>query len=574
MDEMDNTSEIIDEFFPGKSFTFQQRKIINWIIGKYKLSSVLSQASGKQGLLWIESVFESLQIRCDTNLGGFDNIPNKGPAIVVSNHPTVIDGLVLINTVARVRKDIKIVANHVLKVMFPQASEMTIGIRNMQGKIGHRQLKEMNEHLQRGGVLIICPAGRLARLSLTGLKESCWNEGFVRLAAKNGAVLVPVYIRGVNTLWYYLTAFIWRPLSNLMILREIIRHKSRRIQLKICPQVLLSDNGTDKKDYAGIAALFQEHLQRQGRNQSPLFPVYPPLSRPVPKELLLNSLNQCEVLEQHSDGKIVFLYHYQEDGWSPVIHELGRLREISYRETGTGTGRRRDIDRFDREYFHIVLWEPRDLEIVGAYRLVAAGEQLAKRGIDGLYSYSLFKYPEKFLPQLEKSIEIGRGFIQYQYQKTNALDILWKGIFSVIRRYPDAKYFLGALSIPGGFSCEAKGLIVFFYDIYFSAGGVKFSPDKPYTIKQYDITRLFDGGNYEKDWRLLNEKLRELGYELPWPYKQAAKWYRPGGSKVLCFIEDDNFNSIAGLNLCEIEKLKKMYYTHYVTRGKLGSNIK
>ncbi|MCX8959131.1 GNAT family N-acetyltransferase [Erwinia psidii] len=575
---MDNSGKIIEEFFPGKSFSDRARRLIAWAIGEKKLLSLLMPCSGVLGVSWIESVFEALQIRCETHYGDFDNVPVKGPAIVISNHPSVMDGLALINTVARVRKDIKIVANHVLKVMFPEAGEIIIGIKNMQGKMGHRQLKEMNDHLMKGGVLIICPAGRLASFTFFGLKESRWQEGFVRLAEKHQAVLVPVHIRGKNSFWYYLTAFIWRPLSNLTVFREIVRHKGRKMCLKIGPQVFLDqlenlDKNDKKKDYAGTTAILREHLFRVGRNQPALLPCYPPLTRPVPREELLMAFSQSEVLERLSDGKVVLLFQYQGEGWSPVIHELGRLREISYRAIGAGTGRRCDTDPFDRYYHHIVLWDPAALEILGAYRLTPAAEQLAKRGVDGLYSYSLFRYQHEFIPQLEKSIEVGRGFIQQHYQKSNALDALWKGIFSFIQRYPQAENLLGVLSIPGRFSRESKQLIIAFYSTWFS-GEVEqaYRYDRKCLSEDNQMSGLFDGNDYEKDWILLNKKLRDSGYELPWPYKQAAKWYKPGGSKLLSFIEDENFNSVAGLNLCKIEKLKRMYKTHYLIKKNRNDN--
>ncbi|MFB9084966.1 lysophospholipid acyltransferase family protein [Erwinia tracheiphila] len=565
---MDNSGKIIEEFFPGKSFSERTRNFIVWLIGEKKLSSILMKSSGNWGVSWTESVLEALQISCKAHHGDFDNIPVKGPAIIISNHPSVMDGLALINTVARVRKDIKIVANHVLKVTFPEASEITIGIRNMQGKMGHSQLKEMNHHLMMGGVLIICPAGRLASLTLGGLRESRWQEGFVRLAIKHKAALVPVFIKGRNSFWYYLTASIWRPLSNLMIFREIARHQGRRMCLKICPQVFLQQTEVDKKDYAATALMLQKHLFGVSRNKSELFPSYPPLTRPVSRQQLLLAFSRSELLERLSDGKQVFLYRYQGEGWSPVIHELGRLREICYRAIGAGTGRRSDTDCFDRDYHHIVLWDPDELEIVGAYRLIPVAEQWATRGIDGLYSYHLFRYPNDVIPQIKKSIEVGRGFIQQHYQKSNALDALWKGIFSYIQRFPQAENLLGVLSIPGQFSRENKQLIVAFYTTWFSAEGTQtFSHNRKFFVDEKQISDLFEGKDYEKEWMLLNKKLRDSGCELPWPYKQSAKWFKQGGSTFLCFIKDDDFNSVAGLNLSRIATLKSMYQCHYLKKS-------
>ncbi|WP_034918384.1 lysophospholipid acyltransferase family protein [Erwinia sp. 9145] len=561
---MDSIERIIMEFFPNKSIPSLLKKFIKWIVGEDKLASALESIADKRGIEWTEDVADQLGLRAETHFSDYDNIPAQGPTIVFSNHPTVLDGLMVINTVSQVRKDIKIVANHVLTLLFPQVKDIAIGIRNMQGKMSHKQLKEMNDHLAQNGVLIIFPAGKLAGLTLFGLREAPWQEGFLRLAVKYNAALVPVHIQGRNSFFYYLAAAIWRPLSNLMLCRECLKHKGKTRRIKISRQINIS--GMDKNTYRAVVDDCKKHLINVGPGKPGVLPQSPPIARPEERSLLHNALNKCEILRTNSDGKVLFLYHYRGEIYSPILNELGRLREICFRAIGAGTGKKRDNDIYDREYYHVILWDPYHLEIAGAYRLIPAGKQIDRRGVEGLYSHHLFHYNEMCLPQIRQSVEIGRGFIQRQYQRTNALDILWKGIFYFINTQTDCKHLLGVLTIPGNYPRKAQQLIVGFYQLYFSVDEDACCLTQPYLVSDITISDYFTGEDFEKDWKKLLSHLRELNCELPWPYKQAAKWYKPGGSKLFCFVEDKSFNSIAGLNCCEVEKLKNMYHMHYLSR--------
>jgi len=563
---MDVTDGIINEFFPENNFSSRKRRIIEWLIGLNRMNPYLDCAKGKRGIEWVETLMESLRIRCETHCGDYQNIPEKGPVVVVSNHPTVMDGIVMINSLAVVRKDIKIVANHVLTTTFPEIESISIGIRNMQGKMSRRQLKEMNDHLKNNGLLLIFPAGRLASITPLGLKESPWLEGFLRLASKNNAAIVPAHIRGRNSLIYYITALIWRPLSNLMIFRECVRHKDKTLRVRIFPQINLAE--AEKNIESPLEAQeCRHHLLQLAKNRPAPLPMVAPVARPENKGLLAEAVEKCELLETLSSGKKLFLYRFNGEGHSPVLSELGRLREVSFRATGVGTGKKRDNDVYDFDYYHIFLWDPQKMEIAGAYRLMLVGEQLAAKGLNGLYSSTLFNYTNSNLPLLNKSIEIGRGFVQQSYQKTNALDSLWKGIFRFASRYPEYENLIGVLTIPRSFTLLAQQIIVAFYRLWFSPDE-KMASENEFLINDSAVNNFFLGKDFQQDWSILNAILKEQGCELPWPYKQAAKWYQPGGSKIFSFVEDKTFNSVAGLNVCNIENLKRSYYAHFITRKK------
>jgi putative hemolysin len=558
---------IIKEFFPGKSLPGYQRLLVKWLFAEHKISTMLQEGMEQKGLGWVQFIIEKLNIGYDIHPDDYDHIPEKGPAIIISNHPTVIDGLILLNTVAAVRNDIKIIANHVLPIIFPATKCISIGIKNMSGKIGHRQFAEMNNHLKKGGVLIICPAGKLASISLKGLREHPWHAGFAQLSLRNNAALVPVNINGRNSFQYYFTAFFWRKLSNLMVIREGLRHQGQIIRIKIGEQIKLPVCSNDKENLGRFTEQCQRHLLQLGKNKNGVLPTYQSIAKQENRQDLLSAISRCEILKEFADGKILLIYCHQNEKHSPIINELGRLREICFRESGTGTGGARDNDSYDLNYSHIILWQPCEKEIVGAYRVQPAGEAISQRGLEGLYSYNFFKYHNDFLPQVAESIEIGRGFVQLHYQKTNALDCLWQGIFCFAYRHPEYKYFLGMLTISKNCNSAAQQLIATFYKIYFSTEKPACTPTNEYLIKDTGLSDVFSGDDFDTDWKILRSALEKYGCELPWPYKQAAKWYKPGGSKILSFAEDASFNSVVGLNICEINSLKKMYFKHYITNN-------
>ncbi|HBR2029632.1 lysophospholipid acyltransferase family protein [Klebsiella quasipneumoniae] len=558
--------KVIREFFPNTNIPFWKKWLFRSAFGNKKFTRIIynDRLVNQSGVEWVNSVVDLLELQCATEQHQFNNIPENGAAVVISNHPTVIDGLALIHTVSRVRKDIKIIANHILPIIFPQVAELTIGIENMAGKMSHKKFREMNNHLREGGVLIICPAGKLANWSLSGLQEHKWNPGFLQLAMRNNAALVPIHITGKNSNVYYLTATIWRQLSNIMVIREALRHRGKTMGINIGQQITLSSLQKYNEDLSAAANVCLMHLQSIGKNGAALVDTISPQGLKEDREDLISAIDECEILRQFDDGRKLLIYRCNTGRFSPIIDELGRLRERCYRDIGSGSGKDRDNDIFDESYYHIILWDHSETEILGAYRLVPVGEQLARHGIAGLYSNSLFKYHDSAYLCLEQCVEIGRGFIQKPYQKGNVLDYLWQGIFDFIKRYPNYKYLLGVLTIPGSFPEEVQKLIVSFYNMYFPTTTDFCTPIALFTVETTQSDSPFSGNDFSEDWSMLNHLLREKGYKLPWPFKQTAKWFSPGGSSIISFTKDEAFNSIAGLNLSAIDKLNEVYVKHYL----------
>jgi putative hemolysin len=148
-----------------------------------------------------------------------------------------------------------------------------------------------------------------------------------------------------------------------------------------------------------------------------------------------------------------------------TLHEIGRCREQTYRDVGEGTGRALDLDPFDEYYTHIVLWHHKEERVAGAYRLAATPDILPQRGIDGLYSSTLFRYDPAFFEEIGPAIELGRSFVCREYQKHYApLLLLWKGILAYVARRPECAVLFGAVSVSGEYQSLSRSLLIDFLD--------------------------------------------------------------------------------------------------------------
>jgi len=146
-----------------------------------------------------------------------------------------------------------------------------------------------------------------------------------------------------------------------------------------------------------------------------------------------------------------------------VLREVGRLREITFREAGEGTGESIDLDLFDSHYHHLVLWQKKTLEVVGAYRLGPTDLILSRYGKKGLYTTSLFTFHNDFFLQVHPALELGRSFIRREYQKAfSTLMLLWKGIGQYVVRYPRYRYLFGPVSISNDYRRVSKTLLIKF----------------------------------------------------------------------------------------------------------------
>ena len=355
--------------------------------------------------------------------------------------------------------------------------------------------------------------------------------------------------------------------STLLLSNEMFNKKSKRINIKIgeiIPNENITPKGIDKEI---IVKLYKKHLYALKNGRKSFFQTQSAIAHPVKKEDLIKELKSSTLIGETSDGKKIYLYDYVED--SVVLKELGRLREISFRKVGEGVNKKRDTDKYDIYYQHIILWDENDLEIVGSYRIGSSNFIFKEIGVKGFYSNNLFRYNEEFTPYLKNSIELGRSFVQPKYWGTRALDYLWFGIGAYLRKNPNIKYMFGPVSLSSSLPTIAKDMIIFYYSHYYEDKNalVEARTAYQYANNINDIKTLFKLDDKRSDFKFLKSTLSNIGVSVPTLYKQYTEICEEDGVKFLDFNIDHNFaDCVDGFILVDIAKIKESTKQRYINQ--------
>jgi putative hemolysin len=417
---------------------------------------------------------QELGISLAAGAGEMQRIPAAGPTIVVANHPFgAVEGILLAEMLLRIRPDVKILANHLLG-RFPQMQELLIPVDPFGGAgATRRNLRPMREALRwlgGGGLLVVFPAGEVSHLHLSGrtIADSPWNENLAGIVRHSGAAVLPVFFAGANSPLFQLAGLLHPRLRTALLPRELLNKRQRRIPVRIGNPIAnrkLSAIGNDAELVAYLRLRTYLLASRAPCSEAkvcapPTTGILEPLAAAQPLELLaaeVEALPPAQVLAE--SGPLVAL---QADARQIpyLLLEIGRLRELTFRQVGEGSGRQIDIDRFDAHYTHLFLWNRETLEVVGAYRLGRTDEIRARSGVAGLYSHTLFAYSEELLDRLGPALELGRSFVRPEYQRHFApLLLLWKGIGAFVRRHPRYRMLFGPVSISRDYSRLSRRLM-------------------------------------------------------------------------------------------------------------------
>jgi len=254
-----------------------------------------------------------------------------------------------------------------------------------------------------------------------------------------------------------------------------------------------------------------------------------PIIPPVEKELLLKELTR-ERFIRHTNYGSNEIYVVSNNDSPNVLSEIGRLREVSFRASGGGTGLDCDLDNFDTDkicYKQLIVWSPEDKEIIGGYRFILIRDaEKEKNGMPKLSTTHYFKFSEKFLKEYAPyTIELGRSFVQPMYQPSAgnrkglfSLDNLWDGLASVSVDNPDQKYFFGKMTMYKDFNRRARDLMLYFLEVYFPDKDRLVVPIHPlaYETDISEFKTLFKKEMaYKEAHFTLNQNIRKLGENIP-----------------------------------------------------------
>jgi len=519
-----------------------------------------------KGIDFVEQCLTYLGVSYSARDSERENIPSQGRAVIIANHPIgSIDGLALIKLVTDIRKDVKVVVNNLLMTLKP-LQPLLLPVDNMGGKTPKENLRAINQYLENDGVVIVFPAGEVSRMRPEGIRDPKWRTGFLKIAQQTKSPIIPVYIDARNSAIFYGISMLYKPASTLMLVDEMFKQQEKNIPMRVGRQIPYESYQQLSIDIKSKTKLFKKHLYRLAKNKPDVFQTQCAIAPREDRQLLKSKVKLGEFLGETQDGKCIFLHRDNID--EIVLREIGVLREQAFRAVGEGSLMRRDIDQFDKHYFHLVLWDEADLEIVGAYRLADTDKVITEQGMNGLYTNTLFALSHEMNPYFEQGLELGRSFVQPKYWGKRSLDYLWYGIGAFVKKYPNYRYLFGPVSISNNMPKAAKELMVYFYRAYFGENTDIATSRSPFTIEAKTASALkehFVGNDYQKDFAMLKHLLANMGVSVPTLYKQYSELTEPGGVKFLDFGVDVNFaDCVDGLVLVDINTLKARKKKRYL----------
>tara|TARA_R110002126_G_scaffold16527_27_gene66076 strand:- start:5196 stop:6902 length:1707 start_codon:yes stop_codon:yes gene_type:complete len=567
---MFNVEQVIQQQLPqiaAKPWIYKPVKgALSYLLHEQEFAAFAQQYPHLQGLDFIEQVLDYFNFSYSARDNEIARIPASGKVVIIANHPIgSLDGLALIKLISDIRPDVKIIANQLLMSVVALHS-LLLPVNNMEGGTERGRLTEIRKHLQHDGALVLFPAGEVSRLTPNGVRDGKWHNGFLRFATAAKAPILPIYIDGRNSALFYGASMLYKPLATMLLVQEMFKQQRKSIGMRIGEQIPYDSYGQLPLPAKEQLKLFKKHLYRLAKDKAPLLRTQSTVAHPEPRGELKTELAKCQQLGTTSDGKLIYLYHHQQS--SALMREIGRLRELAFRAVGEGTGNKRDIDKYDSYYHHLILWDPQELEMVGAYRLAPGADVLARSGIEGLYTNSLFHYEESMQPYLQAGLELGRSFVQPRYWGKRSLDYLWYGIGAYLKHYPQIRYLFGAVSMSASYPQNARDLLVYFYSHYFGSVQAPAEARQPYLLsaeQQQVLSQQFGGSDYTSDFVRLKLMLTNMGLTVPTLYKQYSELCLPGGASFLAFSTDPAFaDCVDGLVLVDLHQLKPAKKARYL----------
>jgi putative hemolysin len=551
-----------------------------WILMKLLKISTLNRIYRRNKHLskleFLDSILGEFQIKFEIPEEDLKRLPKEGAYITISNHPLGgIDGILLLKLMLEQRSDFKIIANfllHRIEPLKPYIMPVNPFEDRKDVKSSITGFKNAILHLREGHPLGVFPAGEVSTYRDGKLVvDKPWEEAAMKLIKKAEVPVVPIYFHAKNSRLFYRLSKISDTLRTAKLPSELLTQKRRVIKVRVGRPISVKDQG----EYDNLKD-FSEFLRRKTYILSNTFEDRPKILDNLQSSLKAPKLPKRIVTPVDSEAMIAEVDNLREIGSrllisknyevflaAPkdipnILREIGRLREITFREVGEGTNEAIDLDTFDTYYHHMFLWDNDNNIIAGAYRMGLGAQIFERYGIDGFYLQDLFRFEPELYKMMSQSIEMGRAFIVKEYQqKPMPLFLLWKGIVHTTLRYPEHKYLIGGVSISNQFSNFSKSLMIEFmkshyYDPYVAQ---YVRPKKEFKVKLKDADKDFVFDSTEADLNKFDKIIDEVepgALRLP----VLLKKYIKQNAKLVAFNVDPLFNnSVDGLMYIKIADL-------------------
>lgn len=416
------------------------------------------ELKGLDPMEFATQVLDVLQISLDLAPGPLaEQVPQDGPVLIVCNHPYVgIEALALAHALRHHRSDLRILANPALRVL-PELDGLIISEPLKVTTRNTRSIRACDAHLNAGGALVVCPAGRMSLYDTETRRvaDGPWHRLVGHLAIRHRAPVVPVHFEGSNNRLCRAIGRIWPGVQRLLLARELSSLQGRRIRVTV-GRGLNAAMWAHENDAARLSSFLRllvyeqpllSNRQSGGSGDVLSRPVFR-LAAPTPGARMAGEIARLPSTQHLLDFKQFSVFFAARSQAPKVVEQIARERERVRRASGEGSGEARDWGEYDHTYHHLVVWDRDSLEIVGAYRVGRTDELIARYGIRGVYLSQVFDFAPGFHRSAAPALELGRSFVVPEHQKRfHGLYLLWQGIGHLLSRWPRYRRLYGTVSL-------------------------------------------------------------------------------------------------------------------------------
>ncbi|MEZ7830978.1 MAG: lysophospholipid acyltransferase family protein [Gammaproteobacteria bacterium] len=443
--------------------------VIEKVLGLDRLAQIYDRRpAGCTPHEFLQYTLEALGVSLNlVNASNLEEIPRTGPVLIVANHPLGgLEGVAIAKVIGDIRPDLKVLTNELLR-RIPELADIFIGVDVLSSDAAAgnvSSIKQVHKHLKNDGAVLIFPAGMVSAYERghRRIQDRAWNRLAGQLLKRYQATCLPVHVGGTNSRLFYAAGMIHPRLRTALLPRQLANKQGFKLELRfgrpiLAAELRLLQSPRAITDYLRVStdALVREPKTLL-RTKDQLVVDSSPVSGSAELFSAITSLEECRLIEHEE----LDVYCAPYDRLGPIMEQIAIAREVTFRSVGEGTGLSKDSDEFDPHYLHLFLWDKTALRIAGAYRVGLVDEIVAKHGVKGLYSRSLYKYDEAFTNRLGFAIEMGRSFIHPDYQKKPvSLNLLWRGIGKILVENPRYHTLFGSVSISREYSDLARALI-------------------------------------------------------------------------------------------------------------------
>jgi putative hemolysin len=554
-----------------------------------ELRAAYDSVKARGGDDFCKAALDCLDIEVAVANSDLARVPSEGPVIVVANHPFGgIEGLILGHLLRTVRPDVRLLANELL-AQIPDMAPLCIFVDVLNTKKARRTnirgLHQAIDWTKQGGCLAVFPGGEVSswNMKARSVTDPPWRNHVASLIRRTGAQVVPVHFSGRNRALFHIAGLINQRLRTVLLPRELLSKQHQRIGMRIGSPIAPDQ----LKDFASNEALLtylrgRTYALARSKVKAPLRRKLPvprrrpaaeaateaaaDLTPPAELEAELNALpDDCKLAENSG----LAVYRADPSRTPKLLNEVGRLREVTFREVGEGTGQAVDLDPFDYKYQHLLIWDTAERRLVGGYRL-GATDELRQREDDQLYIQTLFKIKPAFFEKLGPSIELGRSFVRREYQRSyTPLMLLWRAIGQQVCQFPRYRQLMGPVTISAEYTPASQALIVDLLSRpeFRSAYADCVEPRKPFKVKHPAKRELARLGNLVDSVDHLDALIRDIepdGKGVPILLRQYLKL----GARCIAFNRDPAFsNCLDCLCVFDVLDADRRTLRRYMGRG-------